>query len=167
MRRDLSLEKARAEGVTMKNATLVGAAIATGSLMAFTSAGVAAADNEYAGQTYAEATQAITQAGGTETIATVVGDQVPTAQCRVTGSRNASFLDSSGNNPGGRILLDLNCNADLASPGNPGNSAASPQGQQTLQDQQAQQQSQSQQNVGDELLQAGDVPGQPAPIPGR
>jgi hypothetical protein len=129
--------------------------------------GVAAADNEYVGQTYAEATQAISQSGQSETVATVVGDQLPTAQCRVIGSRSASFLDSSGNNPGGRVLLDLNCNADLASPGNPGNSAASPQGQQTLQDQQAQQQAQQQQNVGDELLQAGDVPGQPGPAPGR
>lgn len=130
-------------------------------------AGVASADNEYAGQTYADATKAITQTGGTDTISSVVGDQLPTSLCQVTGSRSASFLDSSGNNPGGRILLDLNCNAAVASPGNPGNSVASPQGQQTLQDQQAQQQAQAQQNVGDELLQAGDAPGQPAPIPGR
>lgn len=129
--------------------------------------GVASADNEYAGQTYAEATQAISQSGQSETVATVVGDQLPTAQCRVTGSRSASFLDSSGNNPGGRVLLDLNCNEGVASPGNPGNSAASPQGQQTLQDQQAEQQAQAEQNVGDELLQAGDVPGQPGSVPGR
>jgi hypothetical protein len=134
---------------------------------ALTFAGVAHADNEYAGQTYGQAQQAIQQAGGTDTIATVVGDQLPTTQCQVTGSRSASFLDSSGNNPGGRVLLDLNCNEGVASPGNPGNSAASPQGQQTLQDQQAQQQAQQQQNVGDELLQAGDVPGQPGPVPGR
>ncbi len=142
-------------------ATLTAAAVSSAVL----GAGIAAADNDYVGQTYAEATKAISDAGGTETIATVVGDQVPTAQCRVTGSRNASFLDSSGN-PGGRVLLDLNCNADVASPGNPGNSAASPQGQQALQDQQAQQQAEAQQNVGDELLQSGDVPGQP-PVPGR
>jgi len=128
---------------------------------------IAHADNEYAGQSYADATKAISATGGTETIATVVGDQVPTAQCQVTGSRNAGFLDSSGNNPGGRILLDLNCNAAVASPGNPGNSAASPQGQQTLQDQQAQQQAQAQQNVGDELMQSGDVPGAPGQVPGR
>ena len=98
-------------------------------------AGVANADNEYAGQTYGEAQQAIQQTGGTDTITTVVGDQLPTSQCQVTGSRTAGFLDSSGNNPGGRVLLDLNCNAGVASPGNPGNSAASPAGQQTLQDQ--------------------------------
>ena len=140
------------------------AVAATGMAVAF--AGVAHADNEYAGQTYADATKGISASGGTETIATVVGDQMPTAQCQVTGSRNASFLDSSGNNPGGRVLLDLNCNAGVASPGNPGNSAASPQGQQTLQDQQAQQQAQAQQNVGDELLQSGDA-AQPVPPPGR
>lgn len=143
------------------------AAAATCTTLALLGGGTAAADNEYVGQTYADATQAITQAGMSETIATVVGDQLPTAQCRVTGSRSANFLDSSGNNPGGRILLDLNCNADLASPGNPGNSAAGQQGQQTAQDQQAQQQAQAQQNVGDELLQVGDAPGQPVAPPGR
>ena len=129
--------------------------------IACATAGFAHADNEYAGQTYGEAQQAIQQAGGTDTIATVVGDQLPTTQCRVTGSRTAGFLDSSGNNPGGRILLDLNCSAELANPGNPGNSAASPQGQQTLEDQQAE----AQQNEGDELLQSGNGPGVPGQIP--
>lgn len=141
-----------------------GAVLAAGMAVAFS--GLAHADNEYVGQTYADATKAISAAGGTETIASVVGDQVPTSQCQVTGSRNASFLDASGNNPGGRVLLDLNCNVPVASPGNPGNSVASPQGQQTLQDQQAQQQAQAQQNVGDELMQSADAP-QPVPIPGR
>ena len=142
----------------------VGAA-ATAALMVPTAA-VAHADNEYAGQTYAQAQQAIQQAGGTDTVATVVGDQLPTTQCRVTGSRSANTLDPGGfNSGGGRILLDLNCNNDLASPGNPGNSAASPQGQQTLEDQQAQQQAEAQQNQGDELLQSGNVPGVPGQIP--
>jgi hypothetical protein len=31
--------------------------------------------------------------------ATVVGDQLPTTQCRVTGSRSASFLNSSAQTP--------------------------------------------------------------------
>ncbi|WP_233211126.1 hypothetical protein [Mycobacterium sp. shizuoka-1] len=131
------------------------AAVGTATALGFP--GIASADNEYVGQTYADATQAITQAGMTETIATVVGGQLPTSQCRVTGSRMASFLDSSGNNPGGRIMLDLNCNADFA----PAGPVAPPQGEQTAQDQQAQQQAQEQQNQGDELLQAGVVPGQP------
>jgi hypothetical protein len=95
-----------------------------------------------------------------------VGDQLPTTQCRVTGSRTANTLDSGGfSSGGGRILLDLNCNAELASPGNPGNSAASPEGRQAQEDQQAQQQAEAQQNEGDELLQSGNGPGVPGQIP--
>ena len=48
----------------------------------------------------------------------------------MTGSRNASFLDSSGNNPGGTVLLDLNCNDTSAFNGHPGNSVATPEGRQ-------------------------------------
>lgn len=140
--------------------TVAAAGVAAGAALCATA--IAHADNEYAGQTYAQAQQAIQQAGGTDTIATVVGDQLPTTQCRVTGSRSASDVGSSGFSTGtGRILLDLNCSADAAGPGNPGPPAAS----QSLQDQQAQQQAQAQQNMGDELLQSGNVPGVPNPIP--
>ena len=138
-------------------------AVATGAL-ALTASAVAHADNEYAGQTYAQAQQAIQQAGGTDTIATVTGDQLPTTQCRVTGSRTAGFLDSSGNAATGRILLDLNCNAD---PNNPGNAVPSSQNQSAQnQDQQAQQQAEAQQNQGDELLQSQEVPQVPV-VPGQ
>ncbi|MCX2928788.1 hypothetical protein ORI20_00780 [Mycobacterium sp. CVI_P3] len=149
----------------MKKVVLVGITITITSAPFF-GCGIASADNEYVGQTYADATQAITQAGMSETIATVVGDQLPTSQCRVTGSRSATDIGSTGFSSGSRIMLDLNCNADVASPGNPGNSVASPEGRQAREAQEAQQQAESQQNVGDELLQSGDVPGQPAPIPG-
>ena len=130
--------------------------------LACSASGVAHADNEYAGQTYAQVQQAIQQAGGTDTVASVVGDQLPTTQCRVTGSRTAGFLDSSGNGATGRILLDLNCNTDLSSPATPASSAAPPQ---DSQDQQAQQQAEAQQNEGDELLQSQNVPGVPGQIP--
>jgi hypothetical protein len=150
----------------MKHFSLLAATVAAAGAFGCTTAAIAHADNEYAGQTYGEAQQAIQQAGGTDTITTVVGDQLPTTQWRVTGSRSATSVDPSGFSTGsGRILLDLNCNNDLASPGNPGNSAASPQGQQTLEDQQAQQQAEAQQNQGDELLQSGNVPGVPGQIP--
>lgn len=122
---------------------------------------VAHADNEYAGQTYAQAQQAIQQAGGTDTIATVTGDQLPTTQCVVTGSRSAGFLDSSGNSAPGRILLNLNCSAGAGA----GNAAADPQAAQDQRDQQAQQQAEAQQNQGDELLQSGDLPPARNPIP--
>ena len=130
--------------------------------VALFAAGTAHADSEYVGQTYAQAQQTIQQAGGTDTVASVVGDQLPTTQCRVTGSRTAGVLDSHGNGATGRILLDLNCNADLSGSGTAGNPAATPQDQQ---DQQAQQQAQAQQNEGDELLQSGNVPGVPGQIP--
>ena len=147
----------------MKRFSLLAATVAAAGAFGCTTAAIAHADNEYAGQTYGEAQQAIQQAGGTDTIATVVGDQLPTTQCRVTSSRTAGSPDPSGFSMGsGRILLDLNCNNDLASPGN---SAASPQGQQSLEDQQAQQQAEAQQNEGDELLQSGEVPGVPGQIP--
>ncbi len=90
--------------------------------------GTAAAINEYAGQTYADATQAISDAGQSAVIATRVGSFLPTDECMVTGSRSANFLDSSGINGGGRVLLYLNCNDTYAKAGIPGNSLGSPEG---------------------------------------
>lgn len=115
-------------------------------------AGTAAAINEYEGQTYADAANAIGQNGGTAKIASKVGSFLPTSQCVVTGSHNASFLDSSGNNPGGVVLLDLNCNYMFALPGVPGNSLASQEGkaahdQAVQQAQEQQQQAQAQQEA--------------------
>lgn len=97
------------------------------SLLTF-GAGTAAAINEYAGQTYADATQAISSAGQTAVIASREGSYLPTDQCMVTGSRSANFLDSSGVNGGGRVLLYLNCNDTYAHDGHPGNSLGSPEG---------------------------------------
>lgn len=97
-------------------------------LFAMFGSGSAAAVNEYKGMTYNDAAQAISQAGQTPIIATKVGSFLPTGACIVTGSHAASFLDSSGNNPGGRVLLELNCNYTFALPGVPGNSHASPEG---------------------------------------
>lgn len=104
------------------------AAGAATALLALVGSGSAGAINEYDGQTYADAANAIGQSGGTAKIATKVGSFLPTEQCIVTGSRTASFLDSSGNNAGGLTLLDLNCNYMFALPGVPGNSHASPDG---------------------------------------
>lgn len=88
----------------------------------------AASGPDYSGQTYADASAQIASGGGTPVIATVVGEQLQTGDCIVTGSRKASNLDSSGRSRGYQVLLDLNCNMTLAAPGKPGNSAASPAG---------------------------------------
>lgn len=130
--------------------TLAGGAGAI-TLVALVGTGSAGAINEYDGQTYADAANAISQSGGSPKIASKVGSFLPTQNCIVTGSRNASFLDSSGNNPGGVVLLDLNCNYMFALPGVPGNSHASPEGKaayddavQKAQEAQAQQQAEQQ-----------------------
>ena len=124
--------------------------------------GTASAINEYAGQTYADAAQAVSDAGQTPVIATRVGSFLPTDQCTVTGSRSANFLDSSGTNAGGRVLLYLNCNNSFAAAGVPGNSIGSPEGRQARADYEqklADAQAQAQQDQQDELLQSGTAAG--------
>ena len=124
--------------------------------------GTASATNEYAGQTYNDAAQAISDAGQSPVIATRVGSFLPTGSCVVTGSRSANFLDSSGTNSGGRVLLYLNCNNSFAAAGVPGNSIGSPEGRQARQDYEdklAEAQAQAQQDQQDELLQSGTAAG--------
>jgi len=96
-------------------------------MFALLNPGSAAAVNEYVGQTYNDAATAISQNGQTPVIATRVGEFLPTGACIVSGSRTASFLDSSGNN-NSKVLLSLNCNYMFALPGVPGNSLGSPEG---------------------------------------
>ncbi|GAY14335.1 hypothetical protein MSZK_10610 [Mycobacterium sp. shizuoka-1] len=131
--------------------------------------GTASATNEYAGMTYADAAQAISDSGMSSTIATRVGTFLPTDQCIVTGSRNADFLDSSGTNPGNRVLLYLNCNNTFATAGVPGNSVGSPEGRQARSDyeeQLAEAQAKAQQSESDELLETGNVPGEAGQVAG-
>ena len=148
----------------MKKPVVLGIAavgVAAASFAVFGS-GTAAAINEYAGQTYADAAQAVSDAGQTPVIATRVGSFLPTDQCTVTGSRSANFLDSSGTNAGGRVLLYLNCNNSFAAAGVPGNSIGSPEGRQARADYEqklADAQAQAQQDQQDELLQSGTAAG--------
>ncbi|MCX2928787.1 hypothetical protein ORI20_00775 [Mycobacterium sp. CVI_P3] len=155
----------------MKKPLLLGlgaVGVATATFAIFGSS-VASATNEYAGETYADAAQAISDSGQSPTIATRVGSFLPTDQCMVTGSRSANFLDSSGTSGGGRVLLYLNCNNNFAAAGVPGNSIGSPEGRQArsdYEDQIAQQQAEAQQSETDELLQSGEVPGDAGQVAG-
>ena len=145
-----------------------GAAGAAAASFAFGS-GVASATNEYAGQTYADASQAISDAGQSATIATRVGSFLPTDQCIVTGSRSADFLDSSGTNPGNRVLLYLNCNNTFATAGVPGNSIGSPEGRAARFDYEqklAEAQAEQDQSEAAELDQTGNVPGEAGQVAG-
>jgi len=89
--------------------------------------GTASAVDEYVGQTYADAANAISSSGQTYQVATRFGSFLPAGACIVSGSRSASFLDAGGNSFG-KVLLDLNCNYMFALPGVPGNSLGSPEG---------------------------------------
>ena len=140
----------------------IGAVGVAAASIAVLGSGTAWANDEYVGQTYNDAAQAISDAGQTPVIATRVGSFLPTGACTVTGSRSANFLDSSGTSGGGRVLLYLNCNNSFAAAGVPGNSIGSPEGRQARQDYEdkvAEAQAQAQQDRQDELLQSGEVSG--------
>ena len=147
----------------------IGAVGAAAASFAMFGSGVASATNEYAGETYADAAQAISDAGESPTIATRVGSFLPTDQCTVTGSRSANFLDSSGTNPGGRVLLYPNCNNTFATAGVPGNSVGSPEGRAARSDYEeklAEAQAEAAESESSELEQTGNVPGEAGQVAG-
>jgi hypothetical protein len=147
----------------------IGAVGAAAASFAVFGSGTASATNEYAGMTYADASQEISGAGQSATIATRVGSFLPTDQCMVTGSRSANFLDSSGVNAGGRVLLFLNCNNTFATAGVPGNSVGSPEGRAARSDYEeklAEAQAEAEQSESSELEQTGNVPGEAGQVAG-
>jgi hypothetical protein len=112
----------------MKTHIIVSVVVATAVSMASFGAGIAAAD-DYAGQTYADATSALSAASLKGVIATRVGDTLPQDQCVVTHAENAPWIKGNKFNAvSDTVLLYLNCNATVASATTPGNSAASPEG---------------------------------------
>jgi hypothetical protein len=94
--------------------------------------GIASAD-DYAGQTYADASSALSNANLKGVIATRTGDALPNDKCIVTHSAKAPWI--KGDKFGAvtdTVLLYLNCNATVASATAPGNSAGSPEGRAAL-----------------------------------
>jgi beta-lactam-binding protein with PASTA domain len=112
-----------------KRIVVSGAAVgATAASMIMFTTGIAAAD-DYAGQTYGDATKALSDAKLKVVIASRVGDTLPNDQCVVTHSENAAWIKGDKFAPvTDTVLLHLNCNATVASATTPGNSAASPEG---------------------------------------
>ncbi|GAY15876.1 hypothetical protein MSZK_26020 [Mycobacterium sp. shizuoka-1] len=124
---------------------------------------VAQAD-DYAGQSYSDASSAISGAGEKAVIATSVGDAVSQADCVVTHSQKAPWLKGDNFSPvTDTVLLYLNCNAKLATAGKSGNSLASPEGaaekvaedEQAAKDAAAAQQAAAQQNEATQLVAPG------------
>jgi hypothetical protein len=104
------------------------AAGATAVSMAFFGTGVAAAD-DYAGQTYGDASSDIADAGKKAVIASRAGDTLSDDKCVVTHSQSAPWVKGDDFAPvTDTVLVYLNCNATVASAKDPGNSAGSPEG---------------------------------------
>lgn len=95
-------------------------------------AGVAQAGGapDVVGQTYSNAQTAITGAGLTPVISTIVGDQLTQPNCQVinTVPRTVPAPENTAGSPTSQLLVSLNCDAAVASATKPGFSAASPQG---------------------------------------
>jgi hypothetical protein len=155
-KRDSALNRAQLNvqpvgGLTVVKPVILGVvgvpAAALVSLVAFGS-GTAAAD-DYAGQSYSDASSAISDAGQKVVIASTVGDQDAQGDCVVTHSQMAPWLKGDDFAPvTDTVLVYLNCDAKLASNKAPGNSLASPEGQA---EKAAEEQAAAQQNESDEL----------------
>jgi hypothetical protein len=105
-----------------------GSAVAASVLMALFGTGVAAAD-DYAGQTYADASSAASDAGQTVVVASRVGDKLSQDDCLVTRSQTAPFASANdGAHVDSQVQFYLNCNGGYATATNPGASVASPEG---------------------------------------
>ena len=85
------------------------AASAACASMSLVSTGVAAADPDVVGQAYWEAKGALSQAGMTPVVATVLGAQLPQDQCYVVSTSKSRFLDQGGYSKGNLIQVNLNC----------------------------------------------------------
>jgi hypothetical protein len=108
--------------------------------MAFFGSGVAAAD-DYSGQTYSDASKAISDAGKKAVIASRAGDTLSDDDCIVTHSQSAPWIKGDDFSPvSDTVLVYLNCNATVATAKDPGNSAGSPEGRAAIQKAQEQQQ---------------------------
>lgn len=129
----------------MNKITAAAAAVLALSAPAVLGTGVARAD-DYAGKTYSDATSALSDASLKGVIETRVGDTLDESDCVVTRSQKAPWIKGDDFSPvTDTVLLDLNCNATVASATSAGNSAASPEGRAAIQQaQQDAEQSQAQ-----------------------
>jgi hypothetical protein len=105
-----------------------GTAVAASALTALFGTGVAAAD-DYAGQTYSDASSAASDAGLSVVVASRVGDKLSQDECLVTRSQTAPFASANdGAHVDSQVQFYLNCNGGYATATNPGASLASPEG---------------------------------------
>ena len=114
----------------MKKISCVSAGVLTvmaASTMVF-APGIAAAD-DYAGQKFSDVMSSLGDADLKGVIATRTGDTLEDDECVVTRSEKAPWIKGDDFAPvTDKMLLDLNCNAGVASAKTSGNSKASPEG---------------------------------------
>jgi hypothetical protein len=137
-------------------------AVSAFAISAVLGTGVAAAD-DYAGQSYADASSAASDEGLSVVVASRVGDKVSEDECLVVRSQDAPFTSAiDGATVDDTVQFYLNCNAGVASAGSPGNSLASAAGREAREAEEA---AAAEQNEADELADAGETPGATISLP--
>lgn len=116
-------------GLDVKKLIVVGTgAIGALAVSALLGGGVASAD-DYAGQTYSDASSAASDSGQTVVVAARVGDKLDEGDCIVTRSQSAPFASANdGAHVSDTVQFYLNCNGGVASATTPGNSMGSEAG---------------------------------------
>ena len=90
--------------------------------------GVASAD-DYAGQTYSDASSAASDSGQTVVVAARIGDHLSQGDCLVERSQTAPFASANdGVHVSNTVQFYLNCNGGYATATTPGLSLGSQQG---------------------------------------
>jgi hypothetical protein len=107
---------------------IAGAAIVASSMLAVF-ASEARATPSVTGQTYGDASSALSGAGFKPIVAVTVGDRLPKEKCLVVSQRGESVAQAGSHSTAGTtVALSLNCNNPEATATKPGFSAASPEG---------------------------------------
>ena len=151
----------------MKKLIVVGSgAIGALAVSALLGGGVASAD-DYAGQTYSDASSAASDSGQTVVVAARTGDKMSEDDCIVERSQPAPFSSANdGIHVSDTVQFYLNCNAGYATATSPGPSLGSEEGRAAKaaadeEEAKAEAEAQAAQDATDELADAGQTPGVP------
>jgi hypothetical protein len=83
--------------------------------------------------TFDKAQQAVQNAGLTAEVASSTGTALPQSDCIVVNQVVRAAVNFGREYTPSKVMVALNCNATMATPGHPGNSAASPEGREAKQ----------------------------------
>lgn len=154
-------------GLEVKKLIVVGSgAIGALAVSALLGGGVASAD-DYAGQTYSDASSAASDAGQTVIVASRVGSTLSQDDCLVARSQPAPFTSAiDGSAVSSTVQFYLNCTGGYATATTPGLSQGSEEGRAAKavvdeEEAKAQAQAAAAQNEQDQLANAGQTPGAP------